>query len=150
MTFKPKIGVTFLVAFMFWCITTVAFVALALVMRNDWIFIFAVIWLIILVLYFIPTMITITTKTFFEFTDDFLLLITGRHEQKIPYKDIISVSQGNKSMMMESFTTSFLRIEIKFKNTNETTESIDISPIREGEFINLLNSNIERVNDDVV
>jgi len=145
MTFKPKIGATFFIAFVFWCVTTVLFVSLALAMRNDWIFVCAVIWLIVLVLYFIPTMITITTKTFFEFTDDFLLLITGRHEQKIPYKDIISVSQGTKSMLMESFTTSFLRIEIKFKNQNETTELVDVSPMNEDEFIDLLNSYIENI-----
>jgi Na+/melibiose symporter-like transporter len=137
LVFKEKIGTTFIVSFVLWSILTLSFVVLSIVMQNVWLAIVAGV-LSFACFHFIPT---IKTKTVYEITDDYLYIKSGKHELKIPYSSIMGVSQI-KSALMVSTTSSFVRLEIKYKNQNGSTDFTHISPVNKDEFINLLESRL--------
>jgi hypothetical protein len=135
MVFKEKIGTTFMISIIFWSVLTVTFVALSIIMSNVWLAIVAGA-LSLACFYFIPT---IKTKTVYEITDDYLFIKSGKHEQRIPYGNITDISRI-KSALMVPTTSSFIRLEIKFKNQNGTSDFAHISPINEDAFVSLLES----------
>jgi len=136
MIFKSKIGVTFLISFILWVILTIGFFVLSFV-SNIWLLIVSVSFLPF-VFYFISA---IKTKAFYEITDDFLFIKSGKYEQKIPYSNITGFARI-KSMLMVPTTSSFVRLEIKHKNLQGIGDFTHISPKNESEFASLLNSKI--------
>jgi len=139
MEFSSKKGITFCVVFVLWCAMTAALIVITIVAFNAILAIVSGLWVLALFLYFIPA---ITRKTMLEFKDDHLFIKSGKHEQKIPYSRITGVSRGVKSMLMETFTSSFKRVEIKFTSKSGATETTHISPKNESEFVRLLDSKI--------
>ena len=142
MIFKSKVGISFSVVFVLWCVSTIVLAYFAIDLKVTSLFIITAIWLTVLILFFVRTMIIIKTKTFFEIADSDLIITSGRHEIKIPYTKIVSVSQGVKSLQMEAFTTSFLRVEVKYENQNGISDRVHIAPHSENEFVKLLRSKI--------
>ena len=137
MIFKAKIGTTFLATVVLWSLLSIMFVILSISMSSILLAIIAGLFLLAY-LYFVPTL---KTKTIYEITDDFLLVKSGKYELKIPYDSIQGVSHI-KSMLMAPSTSSFVRIEVKYKNEKGATDFVHISPVERNDFIRLLESKV--------
>ena len=137
MIFKSKTGTTFIITFIVWCILTVGFILLSIVMGNVWLAIVAGVFLPFF-FYFIKLM---RTKTFYELAESYLLIKSGQYEQKIAYSDITSVSRI-KSILMVSTTSSFMRLQIKYRNQQGMEDFVHVSPTSENDFVRLLESKI--------
>jgi hypothetical protein len=122
---------------------TATFFALAIAEGSTLFLIIAAVWLLSLITYFTPTILTIK-KTFFELKDDHLFIKSGRYEKTIPYADIIKVRCGVKSIRMTPFTASFVRTEVRYINQNGVADFANNSPKNEREFVKLLESKITR------
>jgi len=137
MIFKAKIGTTFLVTAVLWSLLTIMFVILSIVMSSILLAIVAGVFLLAY-LFFVPTL---KTNTTYEIADDFLLVKSRKYECRIPYNSIQGVSHI-KSVLMVPTTSSFVRLEVKFKNEKGATDFIHISPQKRSEFISLLESKV--------
>ena len=137
MIFKSKIGATFTISFIVWCILTVGFIILSFAMGNVWLYIIAGLFALFS-FYFVKVM---RTKTLYEFAESYLFIKSGQYEQKIAYSNITGVSRI-KNMLMVPTTSSFMRLQIKHKNQQGMEDFTHVSPLGENEFINLLESKL--------
>jgi len=81
-------------------------------------------------------------NTFYRLDDDSLFINTGRLNVEIPYTNIISLTCGVKSMLMQPALAFNNRLEIKYKTTGGMTDIVHLSPVNEDEFLSLLKSRI--------
>ena len=137
MKFKSKIGTVFGITFIVFSVMTISSAVFAFVLFSWLLAFIAVAFTLFLILFFIP----VFRNTFYQITDDNLAIKTGRHEIIIPYANILSISRGVKSMLMQP-ALSFARLEIKYKTPQGNTDFVHISPVNESEFLTLLESRI--------
>ena len=144
MVFKTKIGVTFYILLFMQVIMTITLIFLALFLGPVW-----STWLVAVIAFmstgtFFLYFLFAIADTRYTIADEHLFIKTGWYELVIPYTDIIQISSGVKSMLMQP-ALSFTRLEIKYKTPNGMTDIVHISPIDENAFLIQLKNKVEEL-----
>lgn len=92
---------------------------------------------VIMIMFIIVFILSITFNTYYEFKKDYLYCKSGIFSEKIKYKDIKNIKKSNN--MFSSMALSRDRIEIKTSD-NIFLGLTYISPSNQDEFIEILNS----------
>jgi len=144
MVFKTRVGFTFYALLIFQIIMTIAFIILVIFMgsvSSTWIV--AVITTLSAGVFFFYFLLAIA-DTRYTVADEHLIIKTGWYELIIPYADIINVSGGVRSILMQP-ALSFIRLEIKYKTPHGMTDIVHISPVDENEFLVQLKNKVEKL-----
>ena len=142
MVYKTRVGVSFYIMLII-IVASILFLS-SLVFLSDLLWvkvlngIISVFLTAVLVFHIIPMI----TKTLYRFGDDCLFIKAGRLNVEIPYTNIISLTCGVKSMLMQPALTFINRLEIRYKTKGGMTDIVHISPVNEDAFVSLLESRI--------
>jgi len=142
MIFKTRVGVTFYITLIFILAVMLFFISMLLISDLLWIKILSgsiCVFLAAVVQFHIFPMIK---NTFYRLDDDSLFINAGRLNVEIPYTNIISLTCGVKSMLMQPALVFNNRLEIKYKTNGGMTDIVHLSPVNEDEFVSLLKSRI--------
>jgi len=144
MVFKTKVGITFYALLILLVIMTTALILFVIFLGSVWFT-----WLVAVIAFmstgtFFLYFLFAIADTRYTIADEHLFIKTGWYELVIQYTDIIQISSGVKSMLMQP-ALSFTRLEIKYKTPNGMTDIVHISPIDENAFLIQLKNKVEEL-----
>jgi len=142
MIFKTRVGVTFYIMLIFIIAVLLFLVSMMLISDLLWVKILSgsiCVLLAAVVQFHIFPMIK---NTFYRLDNENLFIKAGRLNVEIPYTNIIGITCGVKSMLMQPALAFINRLEIKYKTKGGMTDILHLSPVNEEEFVSLLKSRI--------
>jgi len=142
MVFKTKIGITFYILLSLQIVMTIVLITFVIFFGSVWsTWLFAILAVVFAGVFFLYFILAIS-DTLYSIADDHLFIKTGWYELEIPFSSIVEVSSSVKSTQARS-SSSFAKLEIKYKTPHGYMESVRISPINEKEFVTLLKSKVQ-------
>ena len=138
MVYKTRVGITFYIMLIF-IIASILFVG-SLVFLSEFIWakvlcgVISALLAVVVIFHMIPMI----TKTFYRLDDDYLFIKAGRLIVEIPYTNIIGLTCGINSMLMQPALAFNNRLEIKYKTKGGMTDIVHLSPVNEEDFVSML------------
>ena len=143
MVYKTRVGIAFYISLIFILITILFIGSLIFLSELVWAKVVCGLICALLAAVLVFHIIPMITNTFYRLDEDGLFIKTGRTNVVILYANIIDITCGVKSMLMQPALAFNNRLEIKYKTSGGMTDIVHLSPVGEDAFVSLIKNKCE-------